>query len=475
MPDPLRQLFADQQAGRFAAAEAGYRALLAADPSRPEVWHGFAMLAFAQGRAEVALAVLEQALRHHPDDFECLERRAAVSGHADHVAAFVALRDQRATNLQPPPGRRTVLMVGHRWGGGIDRHIQDLSALLSAESFHVLVLRPDYHVAGRVWLDAPDGRSPLGLWSGDDPGAVIAGLNIAVVHVHNLAGYADQMIDWLGTAQRQGARLVVTAHDYAAFCPRLHLIDASGRYCGEPDASHCRACIADNGSPFGAIDLDSWRARYARLLGSADKVYAPSADAAARLTRHLPGQTIAPRPHPDRWLDVRTTRSPLQPGPRRVAVIGHLFDYKGRDIVAACAREAMVRDLALRFVILGQIDDAAQFADLATVEPRGPYAEDAALDAIRAAACDCAFFASVWPETYSYTLSIAWAAGLTAIAFDFGAISERVRAAGGGHLLPLDLMTNPAAINDALLSLPSLAPPRVEPPKPTSWSAYYYG
>jgi hypothetical protein len=56
----------------------------------------------------------------------------------------------------------------------------------------------------------------------------------------------------------------------------------------------------------------------------------------------------------------------------------------------------------------------------------------------------------LWPETWSYTLSQLWQAGLDVVAFDIGAPAERIRAMRRGSLLPLGLP--PAAACRALLA-----------------------
>jgi hypothetical protein len=64
---------------------------------------------------------------------------------------------------------------------------------------------------------------------------------------------------------------------------------------------------------------------------------------------------------------------------------------------------------------------------------------------------DIAWLPSVWPETWCYTLDYALAAELPVVAFDMGAIAERLRATGTGELLPLELQ--PSQINDRLIAL----------------------
>ena len=60
---------------------------------------------------------------------------------------------------------------------------------------------------------------------------------------------------------------------------------------------------------------------------------------------------------------------------------------------------------------------------------------------------------SLSPETWSYALSSVLRIGLYPIVFDLGALAERVRSAGRGTVLPLELSERPNAVNDALLGL----------------------
>lgn len=46
-----------------------------------------------------------------------------------------------------------------------------------------------------------------------------------------------------------------------------------------------------------------------------------------------------------------------------------------------------------------------------------------------------AVLCSIWPETYSHTLTEAWMMGLPVIASNLGATAERIRRHGGGFLV----------------------------------------
>jgi glycosyltransferase involved in cell wall biosynthesis len=136
---------------------------------------------------------------------------------------------------------------------------------------------------------------------------------------------------------------------------------------------------------------------------------------------------------------------------RRVCIPGAIGRQKGYDVLLGCARDAARRCLQLEFVVVGYTCDDARLLRSGPVNITGEYHEDEAVALIRRQNADIAFVASLWPETWCYTLSQAWASGLDVVAFDIGSQAERIRSAGRGCLLPLD--TPPSDINDVLLAV----------------------
>jgi glycosyltransferase involved in cell wall biosynthesis len=242
----------------------------------------------------------------------------------------------------------------------------------------------------------------------------------------------------------------VCVHDYAWFCPRLVLVGGNGRYCGEPDAAGCEACVADHGRHMAEdISIAALRDRSARFLLAAERVEAPSHDVASRLRRHFPGLAIAvvpPEPDPEA---VPARRRPAG-GSARVCVVGAIGVEKGYDVLLGAARDAARRRLPLDFVVVGHTIDDQRLLATERVFVTGPYRLDEAEQLIRAQGAHLALLPSVTPETWCFTLTEAWRAGLDVMAFDFGAQAERIRRTGRGWLLPPGI--NSAALNDALLA-----------------------
>jgi glycosyltransferase involved in cell wall biosynthesis len=131
-----------------------------------------------------------------------------------------------------------------------------------------------------------------------------------------------------------------------------------------------------------------------------------------------------------------------------VCVVGGIGVHKGYDVLLACARDAVRRDLDIEFVVVGNTIDDARLLATGRIFITGRFRPDEAVDLIVAQRADLGFVPSIWPETWCLSLGEIWRAGLTAAAFDIGAPAERIRSTGRGILLPLGL--SPSAINNTL-------------------------
>jgi GT2 family glycosyltransferase/glycosyltransferase involved in cell wall biosynthesis len=357
-----------------------------------------------------------------------------------------------------PPRSQAVLLITHDDGGGVERRIAASCAAIARAGDRPVVLRP---------ARAPDGGGPAARL---DDGARAAWRNLIYalpaelptlrarlradrprrVELHHLLGHHPAVLDLLAEL---GLPYDVHVHDYAWFCGRVALVGPQRRYCGEPAPEGCEACLAQAGRVIAEdISVRALIDRSARLLAGADRVLAPSRDAAARLRRHFPG--IRPRvaPHENPRAVLRAPPPPAAPaGACRVVTVGAIGIEKGFDILLDCARDAAARRLPLQFVVVGHTIDDATLIDTGRVFVTGEFAPADLPGLIRAQRPSLGLLPSVWPETWCFALSDLWRAGLHVAAFDIGAQAERIRASGGrGLLLPLGLPAD--SINNTLLA-----------------------
>ncbi len=348
-----------------------------------------------------------------------------------------------------PAHRGSVLLVTHDKGGGTARVVASRVADLRAQGPQPLLLTGR---DGDCVLSDPESGTPTPNLRFRLPAEMPALLRLlapwrpVAMEIHHLLGH-DPSVRRL--AARLGIPVDVWVHDYGFLCPRMTLTDGEGRYCGEPPAAACEACVREWGrEDEQTIAPAALRAGAAADFAAARSVIVPSADVAARVRRHVPH--VAPEIRP--WS--REVRSPplTRPGPElRVAVVGAIGIPKGFSVILACAEDAAARGLNLSFAIVGYTIDDDALEATGHVRITGPFAADEAGSLIRAQGAGLAFIPSTWPETWCFALTDAWEAGLPACVFDIGTPAARVRATGFGWVLPLGL---PAGrVNDRLLAL----------------------
>lgn len=380
-------------------------------------------------------------------------------------------RNLDIARLRRLAGSRPLLFVLHNLGGGTLKHVHDLSDRLATEGIGVLLLQPDLKgkalaVISHAGVKNLSNGTTLDLKHGLADGvALFRELGVRHIHVHHVLGFPAEFTFFMkAVAKACGLLYDVTIHDYTFACPRVTMIDGSGRYCGNVDVVTCDQCVKTHGSPAGDVSVWLWRANHEDFLANARRVFVPNVDTKTRLNEFFPGLKIATREHPEPLPEIMAPPVVRKPGETlRVAIIGAIGPHKGSLVLLQCAEDAAKRGLPITFHVFGY-SDKLELQELSNVIFTGKYSEKELEKLLARSRCHLAFFPAVWPETYSYTLSQGWFAGLYPVAFDIGAIAERIRRSGWGHLLPVEMMTMPADINDALLAL---APPE----RPESFSA----
>ncbi|MCY3022098.1 MAG: glycosyltransferase, partial [Planctomycetota bacterium] len=287
----------------------------------------------------------------------------------------------------------------------------------------------------------------------------------------------DHLLAWPLHAVRQlhaaGLPYLCVTHDFYAVCPSLNLLNAANwRPCavhfgGGGDAEAClrehfKAYRMRPPCDFGSL-LARHRALFTAILQNAERVVFPSDSSRKTVTDAYPldasravviphgykqSAAIPPRPARGRRL--------------KVALIGAVaFPIKGSDIVVELMR--LTTSLPLEWHVFGDADAfdfrARVLRTGARVVFHGAYARENIIPMLVSKGMDAALFTSVCPETFAFTLSEAWCAGVPPIVPRLGALSERVEATGIGwivepHSAPAimkllqRLAAEPAAVED---------------------------
>lgn len=353
---------------------------------------------------------------------------------------------------------KNVLLICHNRGGGAERHVQEDIRRLSQEGYGVFVLRPvagqPSHVIFRHYSATQLPNLPaLSLADTKEMAQALKDFAITEIHTHSLVDFTPDAPDHLlSIVKARNVRLEINIHDYKVICPRINLADANGFYCGEPIATQCNVCLSEIGSCFCVNDIYKWREMHRRILVKADQVLVPDPDVANRLQQYFPEVHFEVSPHES--LDQAPTpiRIPqLAPDEQlRVVIIGAIGKIKGFKVLLDCALDSQQRQLPIQFILMGYSMKDRLLRN-AGVLVTGRYLEENSQKALESLSPHVVWLPSTWPETYSYTLSIALQAGLPVIAFDIGAIPRRIRSntpISQQYLLSLDKANAPDKINN---------------------------
>lgn len=369
-----------------------------------------------------------------------------------------------------------VLIVCHNRGGGTERHVQEDTSYLMKEGKGVFYLRPVRGKPSHVHLAHPVCRQLLNLPSvalSDTRQLtnLLTELKITRIHSHGMVDFTARAPDHLSDlVMALQIPLHVDIHDYKVICPRINLADENGLYCREPDEASCNACLKTRGNSFGETSIQTWRQSHHQVLRQAARIWVPHQDVGTRLLRYYPDLEISVSPHDNIAGPINTSPPPRLPGePLHIVVIGAISQLKGFDVLLGCARDARKRNLPLRFTVMGYTKNDIPLRQQG-VTITGKYHENEALEKLAGLKPHLVWLPSIWPETYSYTLSLALQHGSPIAAFDLGAIAARLRESEHPHLLtPLERARDVSWINARFIEKVSVysPPPESSPIAPS--------
>jgi GT2 family glycosyltransferase/glycosyltransferase involved in cell wall biosynthesis len=350
--------------------------------------------------------------------------------------------------------RSPVCLATNDLPGGTERHVQALARAAREQGQTVVVAR--YSKGNQVSLEV-DG-APECCWNllfrlpaeKQELRQGLDRLGVDRLFIHQIV---DAPLEIFGL----GLPYDIKVHDYGWICPQVTLQDLTREYCGEPAVSSCEACYETLGTHkdwtslrHRSTSVREMRAQNLAVLGAAERVFFPSSDVQKRLLSYGKVREGIVQPHdnvqpvPRRW-----RRDQQQDERVRAAYIGSLGYAKGFDVFYQMALDAFKRDLPLDLIVIGSTAVSKPLEELG-VRVLGPYEEEDVYGLIEEVKPHFAVFPGPFPESFSYTLSIAFAAGLYPMAFDIGTIADRIRAAGFGRLFPLG--THVSMINDAMIA-----------------------
>jgi len=342
---------------------------------------------------------------------------------------------------------RGVLHVIHHHGGGTETHVRALIGASRDRWRHYLAIavgddwQIEEHRTDGTVVTFDFQRGAHERWR-DFVEGICATFGVALIHLHNISACRDGILNAL---EDPPVPFGYTVHDLNFACPTITFLGPDGRYCGaQTDPAVCGRCLAAQ-PLFVDVDIVAWRARHHALLARAAFRIAPSRWVAATLRHYFPDCPATVIAHGA----VSSALTPLAATPMlsvpddgipTVALLGAIGPDKGARRIEHLLEQARAHDAPVRFVLIGYMD--VEHGPMQTPDARftvhGRYAAadlPALLQHYRAA---LVLFPSAGPETFSYTLTEAWIAGVPTVVPPIGALAERMQAGGAGIVLTDD-------------------------------------
>lgn len=329
--------------------------------------------------------------------------------------------------------------VLHGWGGGTEKHVNELCAQLEREGTICIIIHPHADDPNKFII-----RNSSTVWFSNlsvyDVITKIIFYNPNFVHYHHVIDVQQEILELHDILQ---VPYFITIHDYFMVCPRINMITYNNVYCGAVKTPEiCNKCIKDlgkHGSIHQFTSIEDWRSKFSKFLQGANLVIAPSQDVYNKIHSYFPDLTISIKRHSNyiEQVDNRTKFLPSIDTNVRVLLLGAFGVHKGSRVILEAANYAKLHGIPLEFIIIGYTDIDSELLNVGNITITGKYDDSNVNNLIARYKCHIAWFPAIWPETYSYTLSVAFMNNIPCIGFKdvSGAIQQRILATGNGALI----------------------------------------
>ena len=367
------------------------------------------------------------------------------------------LQDNYATRMKTwdTGHKKRILYVLHHRGGGTEINVNDIIECLSSDyMFYILQTVEDKIVLTEI-NNGERIRYTFKLSYTINPIAytfinyqffeaeyakvlrhIFNTFRIDLIHVQHLIGHK---LDIFTVAKEQNIPVITTIHDYYYVCPMIHLVDENNICCiCDISLDKCKKCISRSMKLPEDFILD-WRREFGNALNTCDQVVFPTKSVSDLLSRYydIPAEKKVIIEH---GLKIEATSDMDQyhfNDKFHIAFIGGLSQIKGREIFYKLARSNDLRE-KVKWSIIGisDIHSAPAYYQEDNIHIYGMYDGFNELRQIyENDRIDLVILPTICPETYSYTLSEAWALGVPAVVSNLGALKERVEKTGGGWIV----------------------------------------
>ena len=344
-----------------------------------------------------------------------------------------------------------VLMVIHDWKnvpdniGGTTLHVWDIVRNLRDKyNFHILTPEDGVYRVYSYWsnneiesyarFSEAYNFSEFSLYN-DDYKKVVKEVvdlyNINICHIHHLK---ENYLDVVDILKEKKIYTIMTLHDFYTVCPLINKLFQQHTYCGNASnekCSECLSCIKLNKERAMSL-ITYWREEWHKALKKVDMLITPSQATKDEFLEHFDDLDITVMEH---GVDMKYETSKEEDnGDFNIAFLGGIGVHKGYYILKKMVKKKGLGNLKIHLFgkTMEPIKETSNFIN------HGLYKRDELPKLLAENNIKLVCLFSIWPETYSYTMTESIACKVPVISYDFGAIKERISKYNLGWLVPVD-------------------------------------
>ncbi len=254
---------------------------------------------------------------------------------------------------------------------------------------------------------------------------IIENLNIDLLHIHHLSGFPCDVEFII-----QKIKTVFTAHDYFLICPSFFLLKDNGNIC-QKEEKECSKCILNND-----VDMPTRTTAVQNFIKNVDKFIFPDESVKEEITKYFSIEDSSVIPHGmnlEEFKIEKKNTNYLEEEKINIAFVGFINEHKGlkiiKDLVLNNRNENVV------FHLFGESIDQTLNQNRNNYSFHGKYNKRDLPNLLVQNNIKYVFLLSNCLETFSYTLSEVSLVGVPIVAFDLGAIGNRVKKDNIGWLV----------------------------------------
>lgn len=257
---------------------------------------------------------------------------------------------------------------------------------------------------------------------------IVEGYSIDIVHIHHLMN--NHTFDWVDVIKKHKLYSIVSVHDYYCLCPNINMMYNLEENCFYSKNKNCLECLNKRLGLANNV-LPSWREEWKKVFDVANLVITPTESVKKHVLEFYPDiKNIQVIEHGVNM--VKSDYVPSVEGKFNVAFLGIMAAHKGSDVLLELINKRMPN---IKLHLFGDSEIKALKKSRGNYVFHGKYKREDLPMLLKKNKINlvCAF--STCDETYSYTLTEAFASGVPVIGFDLGAIGERIAKSKCGYVL----------------------------------------